>query len=50
VTLEPIYCLGLCACAPSAMVNGQLLGRLDTAAIDEIAHDIARDGAKEMAR
>jgi hypothetical protein len=32
------------------LVNGQLLGRLDAAAIDEIAHDIARDGAKEMAR
>lgn len=37
VTLEPIYCLGLCACAPSALVDGQLLGRLDRDAIDEIA-------------
>ena len=37
VTLEPIYCLGLCACAPSALVDGQLIGRLDRDAIDEIA-------------
>ncbi|MGA0530658.1 formate dehydrogenase subunit gamma [Hansschlegelia sp. KR7-227] len=37
VTLEPIYCLGLCSCAPAAMVNGQLVGRLDDEAIAEIA-------------
>ncbi len=37
VTLEPIYCLGLCSCSPSAMVNGRLIGRLDDEAIDEIA-------------
>lgn len=36
VTLEPIYCLGLCACSPSAMVNGRLVGRLDDEAIEEI--------------
>lgn len=41
VTLEPIYCLGLCACAPSALVNSHLMGRLDTAAIDEIAAEIS---------
>src|SRR5215471_14805682 len=29
VTLEPIYCLGLCATAPSAMLDGRLIGRLD---------------------
>ena len=27
VTLEPIFCLGLCACGPAAMVDGQLIGR-----------------------
>jgi formate dehydrogenase subunit gamma len=37
VTLEAVYCLGLCACAPAAMVNGELRGRLDAAAIEEIA-------------
>jgi formate dehydrogenase subunit gamma len=29
VTLEPVYCLGLCATAPAAMVDGRLVGRLD---------------------
>lgn len=29
VTLEPVFCLGLCACAPAAMVNDRLVGRLD---------------------
>jgi formate dehydrogenase subunit gamma len=28
VTLEPVYCLGLCACAPSAMLDGEVIGRL----------------------
>jgi formate dehydrogenase subunit gamma len=28
VTLEPVYCLGLCALAPSAMLDGRLVGRL----------------------
>ena len=27
VTLEPVFCLGLCACGPGAMVDGQLVGR-----------------------
>ncbi len=27
VTVEPVYCLGLCACAPAAMVDGKLKGR-----------------------
>jgi formate dehydrogenase subunit gamma len=31
VTLEPVYCLGNCACAPAAMLDGQVHGRLDEA-------------------
>lgn len=27
ITLEPVFCLGLCACAPSAQVDGKLVGR-----------------------
>jgi hypothetical protein len=26
VTLEPVYCLGLCACAPAAMLDGEVIG------------------------
>ena len=36
VTLEPVYCLGLCACAPSAMLDGEVIGRLDDEKIEEI--------------
>ena len=36
VTLEPIFCLGLCACAPAAMVDGKLVGRVDEARIEAL--------------
>jgi len=39
VTLEPVYCLGLCACAPAAMLDGELYGRLD----DESADDLVKE-------
>jgi formate dehydrogenase subunit gamma len=29
VTVEPVYCLGLCACGPAAMVDGALKGRVE---------------------
>ncbi|MGH7042781.1 MAG: formate dehydrogenase subunit gamma [Acetobacteraceae bacterium] len=34
VTLEPVFCLGLCAVAPSGMLDGVPLGRLDPAGLD----------------
>ena len=34
VTLKPVFCLGLCAVGPSAMLDGNPLGRLDNARID----------------
>ena len=36
LTLEPVFCLGLCACAPAAMVDGRVVGRLDAARLDAI--------------
>ncbi|MGJ4891101.1 formate dehydrogenase subunit gamma [Bradyrhizobium sp. HKCCYLRH3099] len=42
VTLEPIYCLGLCATAPSAMIDGRLVGRLDEARIDALVSEAQR--------
>lgn len=41
-TLEPIYCLGLCATAPSAMLDGRLVGRLDEARIDALVAEAQR--------
>ncbi|PZQ12541.1 MAG: formate dehydrogenase subunit gamma [Rhodanobacter denitrificans] len=35
VTLEPVYCLGNCACAPSAMLDGEIRGRLGAEALDQ---------------
>ncbi|OJY36316.1 formate dehydrogenase subunit gamma [Gemmobacter sp. LW-1] len=40
VTLEPVFCLGLCACAPAAMVDGRLVGRLDEARLDALAEEL----------
>lgn len=42
ITLEPIFCLGLCATAPAALVDGTLRGRLTRDAIDEIAEELER--------
>ncbi len=36
VTLESVYCLGNCACAPSMMLNGQLYGRVSSRRLDEL--------------
>ena len=42
LTLEPIYCLGLCATAPSAMLDGRLIGRLDETRLDAIVAETQR--------
>jgi formate dehydrogenase subunit gamma len=36
VTIEPVYCLGLCACAPAAMVDDRVVGRVDAARLDKL--------------
>lgn len=35
-TLEPVYCLGNCACSPAAMIDGELHGRLTPDAFDAL--------------
>ncbi len=40
VTLEPVYCLGLCACAPAAMVDGRVVGRVDEARVDALIAEV----------
>lgn len=40
VTLEPVYCLGLCACAPSAMIDGKVYGGLDNAKLGELIDQV----------
>ncbi|OWY11882.1 formate dehydrogenase subunit gamma [Thioclava sp. F34-6] len=36
VTIEPVYCLGMCACAPAAMVDDRVVGRVDAAKLDKL--------------
>jgi formate dehydrogenase subunit gamma len=42
VTLEPVYCLGLCSTAPSAMIDGRLVGRLDNRKLDKLLAEAER--------
>ncbi len=42
VTVEPVYCLGLCACGPAAMVDDKVVGRVDE---DRMASLLAEAGA-----
>ncbi len=42
VTVEAIYCLGLCASAPSALLDGEPMARLSPQSIDEIARQVDR--------
>ena len=42
VTLEAVYCLGLCATAPSAMLDGRVVGRLDPARLDALLAEAQR--------
>ena len=36
VTFEAVYCLGLCATAPSAMIDGKIVGRLNASKLDKM--------------
>ena len=36
LTLEPVYCLGNCACSPAVMVDGKTYGRVSPKRFDEI--------------
>ena len=36
VTVEPVYCLGLCATAPAAMIDGRVVGRLTPERLDAL--------------
>ncbi len=44
VTLEPVYCLGNCACAPAVMINGKTHGRVDSGRLDELV-GVMKEGA-----
>ena len=39
-TLEPVYCLGNCACSPSVRVGDQVYGRMDCASFDALVDEL----------
>jgi formate dehydrogenase subunit gamma len=43
ITLEPVYCLGNCACSPAVMVGDRVYGRVDTQVLDAIIAADASD-------
>lgn len=36
VTLEPVFCLGLCACGPAALIDDDVVAGLDAEALDTL--------------
>ena len=36
ITLEPIYCLGNCACSPAVMMNDEVIGRVTKEKINDL--------------
>jgi formate dehydrogenase subunit gamma len=41
VTLEPVFCLGLCASGPSALLDGHPVGRLTNARLDRMLETLS---------
>ena len=42
ITIEAVYCLGLCAVAPSAMLDGAVVGRLNERKLDTLMAEAKR--------
>lgn len=42
ISLEPIYCLGLCACSPAVMVDNKVHSRVDADKLDRIIEACGR--------
>lgn len=40
ITLEPVYCLGNCACSPALRVDDRILGRVDHARADALLEEL----------
>jgi formate dehydrogenase subunit gamma len=42
ITLEPVYCLGNCACSPSVRLDDDIYARVDATRLDELLGDLGR--------
>jgi len=43
VTLEPVYCLGNCACSPSVRINDDVYARVDTDRFDHLISGLSSE-------
>ena len=43
-TLEPVYCLGNCACSPAVMIDQKVYGRVDAERLDKL---LAANGPRQ---
>jgi formate dehydrogenase subunit gamma len=43
ITLEPVYCLGNCACSPAVMIDGKTYGRVDASRFDSLLDSMRGD-------
>jgi len=42
LTVEATYCLGLCACAPTALLDGEPVARLNRASLQDLVREAGR--------
>lgn len=42
ITLEPVYCLGNCACSPAVMIDDEVIGRVNEEKIDELLEEVKK--------
>jgi len=43
ISLEPVYCLGNCACGPSLRVDDEIVGRVDASRFDALLVALQED-------
>jgi formate dehydrogenase subunit gamma len=43
ISLEPVYCLGNCACSPAMMIDDELHGRVSAERFDELLTHLEHD-------
>ncbi|WP_298609117.1 formate dehydrogenase subunit gamma [uncultured Thiothrix sp.] len=44
ISLEPVYCLGNCACSPAVRVGDEVQGRMDAAHLDALIAELRQGG------
>lgn len=40
ITLEPVYCLGNCACSPAVMLDEEIYGRMNAQKLDALVREV----------